>query len=159
MEEKEAKKEPAFSDLYIISDYADPMKRSGLVFSGGQHIWLGEPLPDNVDDGILTADEIAGMNLFSTDLLVLSACQTALGDISRDGVFGLQRGFKLAGVNTIVMSLWQVSDVATSLMMTEFYKNIIRGKSKKESFDAAINAVKAKYKSPAYWAAFIMLDA
>lgn len=158
MEEKEAKKEPVFSELYTISDHADPMKRAGLIFSGGQHAWLGEPLPDNVDDGILTADEIAGMNLFGTDLLVLSACQTALGDISRDGVFGLQRGFKLAGVNTIVMSLWQVSDGATSLMMTEFYKNLLAGKSKREAFRLAQDTVRDRYEDPFYWAAFIMLD-
>lgn len=158
MEEKEAKKELVFSDLYTVSDHADPMKRAGLVFSGGQHAWLGEPLPDNVDDGILTADEISGMNLFSTDLLVLSACQTALGDISRDGVFGLQRGFKLAGVNTIVMSLWEVSDSVTNMMMTEFYKNLLAGRSKRESFRLAQSAVRGRYEDPFYWAAFIMLD-
>ena len=140
------------------SDHVDPMKRAGLIFAGGQHAWLGEPLPDNVDDGILMAEEIAGMNLFGTDLLVLSACQTALGDIARDGVFGLQRGFKLAGVNTIVMSLWQVSDGATSLMMTEFYKNLLAGKSKRESFRMAQSAVRDRYEDPFYWAAFIMLD-
>lgn len=135
-----------------------PLRRAGLVFSGGQHVWLGEEIPDGIDDGILTAEEISGMDLSSTNLLVLSACQTGLGDVSGEGVYGLQRGFKIAGVGTIVMSLWEVNDMATELMMNKFYTALTTGKSKRDSFNAAIEAVKAKYQDPEYWAAFIMLD-
>ena len=135
-----------------------PLRRCGLMMSGGQHAWLGENIPDGIDDGILTAEEIAGLNLSGTDLLVLSACQTGLGEIGGDGVYGLQRGFKIAGVNTIIMSLWEVSDAATEVLMTKFYLMLTKGKSKREAFDAAVEAVKKEYESPEYWAAFIMLD-
>lgn len=135
-----------------------PLKRSGLMFSGGQHAWLGREIPEGIDDGVLTAEEIAGMNLTGTDLLVLSACQTGLGEITNEGVEGLQRGFKIAGVNTIIMSLWEVSDAATEVLMTKFYSLLIKGKTKREAFDAAVEAVKKEYPSPEYWAAFIMLD-
>ena len=135
-----------------------PLRRCGLMMSGGQHAWLGEDVPEGIDDGILTAEEIAGLNLSGTDLLVLSACQTGLGEIGDDGVYGLQRGFKIAGVNTIIMSLWEVSDAATEVLMTKFYSLLAKGKGKREAFDAAVEAVKKEYESPEYWAAFIMLD-
>lgn len=135
-----------------------PLRRCGLMMSGGQHAWLGEDIPEGIDDGILTAEEIAGLNLSGTDLLVLSACQTGLGEIGGDGVYGLQRGFKIAGVNTIIMSLWEVSDAATEVLMTKFYSLLAKGKGKREAFDSAVEAVKKEYDSPEYWAAFIMLD-
>lgn len=135
-----------------------PLRRCGLMMSGGQHAWLGEDVPAGIDDGVLTAEEIAGLNLSGTDLLVLSACQTGLGEIGGDGVYGLQRGFKIAGVNTIIMSLWEVSDAATEVLMTKFYSLLAKGKGKREAFDAAVEAVKKEYESPEYWAAFIMLD-
>lgn len=135
-----------------------PLKRCGLILSGGQHAWLGEELPLGIEDGILTGEEIAGLDLSGTELVVLSACQTGLGDISRDGVYGLQRAFKVAGVGTIIMSLWEVNDSATELMMTKFYSSLSSGKTKRESFDIAIAAVKKEFDSPEYWAAFIMLD-
>lgn len=145
------KKDEGDSHIYSL-------RRCGLMMSGGQHAWLGESIPDGIDDGILTAEEIAGLNLSGTDLLVLSACQTGLGEIGGDGVYGLQRGFKIAGVKTIIMSLWEVSDAATEVLMTKFYTLLAKGKSKIEAFDAAVEAVKKEYPSPEYWAAFIMLD-
>lgn len=159
LEDKNARKEGLFelaykNDVQTIS----PLKRSGLIFSGGQHAWLGKEIPTGIEDGVLTAEEIAGMNLTGTDLLVLSACQTGLGEINNEGVAGLQRGFKIAGVNTIIMSLWEVSDAATEVLMTEFYTHLTKGKSKRYAFDKAVEAVKKEYSSPEYWAAFIMLD-
>ena len=98
------------------------------------------------------------MDFNSCDIVVLSACETGLGEITDEGVFGLQRAFKNAGVNTIIMSLWEVDDQATSLMMQTFYSNLMRGKSKRDSFSAAKNEVRKKYSDPRYWAAFVMLD-
>jgi CHAT domain-containing protein/Tfp pilus assembly protein PilF len=137
------------------------MKRSGLIFAGGQKAWLGGAVPDNVEDGILLAEEIPTIDLRGTDLLVLSACDTGLGEVNSEGVSGLQRGFKQAGVKTIVMSLWQVNDNATSLFMSQFYKNLTDGQTKQEAFMNAQKSLRDShdFSDPKYWAAFIMLDA
>ncbi len=140
-----------------------PMTRSGLLFSGCNHAIHHEPIPDGVEDGILTAQEISTLDLRGLDLVVLSACQTALGDIaSGEGVFGLQRGFKKAGAKTIIMSLWKVDDEATRILMVELYRNLMSGKSKQQSLKDAQKYLReydnGKYDKPEYWASFIMLD-
>jgi CHAT domain-containing protein len=133
-----------------------------LILAGAQKAWLGEPIPDNVEDGVLLAEEIATMDLTGTDLVVLSACETGLGEITSEGVFGLQRAFKKAGVQTLIMSLWKVDDNATSLFMRTFYKQWLGGKSKHAAFldaQAAVRECKeSDYSNPYYWASFIMLD-
>ena len=134
------------------------LTRSGLILSNGGRAWKGEHIPDWIDDGILQADEIAGLDLSGTSLLVLSACQTALGDISSDGVYGLQRAFKNSGVETIIMSLWEVDDKATFEFMTAFYRALTKGRSKHDAFCEAQRQIKKNYEDPYYWAAFIMLD-
>ena len=140
-----------------------PMTRSGLLFSGCNHAIHHEPIPDGVEDGILTAQEISTLDLRGLDLVVLSACQTALGDIaSGEGVFGLQRGFKKAGAKTILMSIDKVDDEATRILMVEFYNNLMSGKSKYQSLKDAQKYLREydnrKYDNPKYWASFIMLD-
>ena len=140
------------------SNEVSPLQRSGLLLAGANKAWKGEDIPEGVEDGILTAAEIASLDLNSCDIVVLSACETGLGEITDEGVLGLQRAFKNAGVNTIIMSLWEVDDRATTLMMESFYKNLMKGKSKRDSFAEAQNEVKKKYADPRYWAAFIMLD-
>lgn len=137
------------------------MRGSGLLFSGANVSLGGQKLPNGFEDGILTAEETSLINLESVDLTVLSACETGLGALSGDGVFGLQRGFKLAGVNSILMSLWEVDDKATSLLMKEFYKNYLQGKTKIQSLKSAQEylRVMTKYSDPVYWAAWIFLDA
>ena len=142
----------------------DPsMQLSGLLFSGfNQTLLHSNEKIEGVDDGILTAAEISRMDLSDTNLVVLSACQTGLGRISGDGVFGLQRGFKKAGVNTIVMSLWEVDDIATQLLMRYFYDNISKGMSPTNALALAQNMLKSypdcDYSSPFYWAGFIIVD-
>lgn len=137
------------------------MKRSGLLFSGANITWLGNELPKYVEDGILLAEEISSLNLQGCNLLILSACETGLGEVSSEGVFGLQRGFKQAGVKTIVMSLWKVDDIATQIFMSNFYKYLAKGKSKHQAFLKAQDYLRKSkdYNDPKYWAAFIMLDA
>jgi tetratricopeptide (TPR) repeat protein len=111
------------------------------------------------DNGILTARDISMMDLRHCDLVVLSACETGMGKVADDGVFGLQRGFKNAGVRTLLMSLHDVDDAATSMMMSQFYKNLTSGKSKRQSFIEAQNFLKSHgYGDSKYWSAFIMLD-
>ncbi len=109
----------------------------------------------------MTAHELSTLDFRNTDLVVLSACETGLGEISGEGVFGLQRGFKKAGVKSLLMSLWKVDDEATSYLMSEFYIQLLSGKTKYEALELAKNAVRShdKWKDPHYWAAFILLDA
>ena len=135
--------------------------RCGLCFAGANQAFTGDSLPaDGQDDGILNALEIAQMDLRGLDLVVLSACQTALGDIIvGQGVFGLQRGFKKAGANSILMSLWEVDDEVTSKFMIEFYRQWTSGKTKMEALKMAQSVIKQEYQDPRHWAAFILLDA
>lgn len=147
----------------------DPLSRCGLLFAGAQTAWSGRSteLPEGVQDGILTAKEISLLDFRDADLIVLSACETGKGETTGDGVFGLQRAFKQAGAQTIIMSLWPVNDASAQLLMTEFYKNWIeRHQSKREAFRNAqiyVRAYRDKhnqliYNKPYYWAGFIMLD-
>jgi CHAT domain-containing protein len=135
------------------------MSRTGLLMAGCQLAWSGQKVPEGSEDGILTAKEIAGLDLRTVDCAVLSACETGNGDITGDGVAGLQRGFKQAGVKTLMMSLWPVSDSATQLLMTEFYRRWKNGSSKREALRQAQHVVRERFEEPVYWAAFILLDA
>ena len=137
------------------------LSKSGLLLAGANSALDPEKrkqIPEGIEDGILTAKEISRLDFKGLDLVVLSACQTGLGEVTGEGVFGLQRGFKKAGAQTIVMSLWKVSDVATQLLMTEFFKNLTAGQTKRSAFVAAQDAVRQKYPDPKFWAAFIMVD-
>lgn len=141
--EKEAKYRNNL-DFLMMNDNMQPhyvedkaLTRSGLLLAGANNALMGKKLPEGVDDGILTAKEISQLDLRGLDLVVLSACQTGLGEIKGDGVFGLQRGFKKAGANSLLMSLWKVDDEATRLLMTQFYKNLTSGMSKYESLKLA----------------------
>lgn len=136
------------------------MTRSGLIFSGANVGLMGKELPADVEDGVLTALELSNMNLGNVDMVVMSACESGLGEISGEGVFGLQRGFKLAGANTLLMSLWKVDDIATKQLMTEFYRNYLSGRSKQQSLQLAQENLRqsAEYSDPKYWAAFVLLD-
>lgn len=139
-----------------------PMTRSGLLLSGCSRALNHENIPDGIEDGILTADEISKLDLRGLDLVVLSACQTGLGDItSGEGVFGLQRGFKNAGAKTIIMSLWKVSDIATQHLMTSFYNHYLSGMPKEQSFRMAQKELREMIdpgQNKPDWAAFVMLD-
>ncbi|MBQ8455296.1 MAG: CHAT domain-containing protein [Bacteroidaceae bacterium] len=137
----------------------DPLCYSGLLFAGcNNKLQHPADFPADIEDGILTAQEIAQLNLQSLRLTVLSACQTGTGMLHEDGVFGVQRGFKKAGAHTLVMSLWNVNDAATQLMMTSFYEALLSGQSRHEAFLKAQQTVRSAYPEPHYWAPFIMLD-
>lgn len=142
--------------LFKQSD--DPLFRSGLVFAGANNAWTGRPL-EGVEDGILTAYEVSNLYLPNTKLAVLSACQTGLGDIQgNEGVFGLQRAFQMAGVQNLVMSLWQVPSAETSEFMQVFYQNIFANESISDSFYKAQKTMKEKYRNTAFnWAAWVLV--
>ena len=138
----------------------DALARCGLYLAGADNKFRGADIPEGVDDGILTAAEVALLDLRGLDMVVLSACDTAKGDMDGDSVFGLQRGFKKAGANSIIMSLWSVDDAATRLLMTEFYRGWTGGLSKYEALERAKARVRSdeRYGDSRYWAAFILLD-
>jgi CHAT domain-containing protein len=141
---------------------ANPMIRSGLVLAGGNHAWkTGKPLQSGQEDGILTAYEISQMNLANTELVVLSACETGLGDlVGNEGVYGLQRAFKIAGAKYLIMSLWQVPDFQTQVFMTAFYKHWLEGKmAVPEAFRATQAELRGKYSGEAFkWAGFVLVE-
>lgn len=135
------------------------MQRSGLLLAGCADAYMGKPISKS-EDGVLTASEISDMDLSNTELVVLSACETGLGDITEDGVEGLQRAFKKAGAQSIIMSLWKVNDMATSILMKEFYLQLSKGMDKKKAFRLAKNKLRnnEQFDNPYYWASFILLD-
>jgi len=139
----------------------EALTRSGLILAGANRLIRDRIKVPGTEDGILTAREISNLDLRNIDLVVLSACQTGLGEVSGEGVFGLQRGFKKAGAHSIVMSLWSVDDEATRILMEEFYKNLAQGESKQLSLTKAqhfLRTTYSVYSSPYFWAAFIILD-
>ncbi|MBT3934096.1 MAG: CHAT domain-containing protein, partial [Bacteroidetes bacterium] len=143
--------------VYRQSD--NPLNRSGLLFSGANNAWSGKDVPQELEDGILTAYEVSNMYLPNSRLVVLSACETGLGDIKgSEGVFGLQRAFKMAGVEYIIMSLWKVPDNETAEFMEIFYTCLFSGTTIPEAFNFTQKQMKTKYKNDPYkWAAFVLV--
>lgn len=137
-----------------------PMIRSGLIMAGAKQAWLTGKHPEGQEDGILTAYEISQMNLSNTELVVLSACETGLGQVSgNEGVYGLQRAFKIAGVKYLIMSLWKVDDRSTKAFMTEFYRQWLQGKQPiPQAFRSAQQAMRTKNPNPYDWAGFVLIE-
>lgn len=134
----------------------NPFLRSGLALAGA-NAWLQRrALPPEAEDGLLTAEDVTGLDLLDTELVVLSACETGLGDVHiGEGVFGLRRAFALAGAKTVVMSLWKVPDEQTAELMEDFYRLLQAGTPRAEALRNAQLTMKAQYPDPFYWGAFI----
>jgi CHAT domain-containing protein len=136
----------------------DPMMRSGLILAGANKNLKKSSEGDTIEDGILTASEISNLDLSACQLVILSACETGLGQINgSEGVFGLQRAFKMAGVKNIIMSLWKVPDAPTAELFDIFYTECFAGKTIHEAFQTSQAKMKVKY-SPYYWAGFVLLE-
>lgn len=136
----------------------NPLMRSGLVVAGANRIWKTNEIIDADLDGVLTAMEIATLDLNKTQLVVLSACETGLGDIrGSEGVFGLQRSLKMAGARFIIMSLWQVPDQETAEFMILFYQFLLQKNDVRIAFESAQKIMRSKY-DPFFWAAFILVE-
>lgn len=134
----------------------EAMENSILALSG-----INVPDQPEDNDGMVSAADVANMNLRQCDLAVLSACETGIGGLGVDGIFGLQRGFKNAGVHTLLMSLKSVYDESTALLMVEFYKGLANGLSKRKALVEAQKMLRSqeKYNKGEFWAPFILLDA
>jgi CHAT domain-containing protein len=131
---------------------ANPMTRSALVLAGAN-----TSIKEGRDDGIVSAEKVLGLRLRGTELVVLSACETGLGDVKNgEGVFGLKRAFILAGAKTVVMSLWSVPSEETTQLMTDFYEFMSQGKDKAQSLREAKLRMLRDHPNPFYWAAFLL---
>ena len=148
---------------YKLSHNLNPLKRSGLILAGGNWAWGGSEILKqekiDLDYGILTAAKISELNLRGTKLVVLSACNTGLGTIrGKEGVYGLIRAFKLAGVEQIIVSLWEVPDYYTSELMTYFYDDLSITQNAIVSFEKAQKIMQKKHpRRPDWWAAFVLI--
>ena len=144
-------------DFYQVDEDL-AMIRTGLMFAGANNAFINKVGDTGLDDGILTAKEICNLNLQNVNLVVLSACKSGLGEVSRDGVYGLQRAFKKAGVKSIVMSLWAIDDSVTQDFMVYFYKGLASGLSKAKALLQEKMLLREKYPHSNDWAAFVLLD-
>lgn len=141
----------------------NPMLRSGFALAGANRS-LKAP-DEQMDDGVVTAEEILGLRLWGTDMVVLSACDTGLGEVKTgEGVFGLRRAFSQAGAKSLIMSLWAVPDKETRELMVEFYKNVISGKMNRSQAlrQAALKEIKIIKKRyghayPLFWGGFVFV--
>jgi tetratricopeptide (TPR) repeat protein len=139
----------------------DPMLRAGLVMAGAApFVHRRDSLPEGGEDGLLTAYEVAGLDLQGTDLAALSACETGLGDVQPgEGVYGLRRAFAIAGARSVLMSLWQVDDRATQLLMAAFYRRYLAGTDKHLALQLAQKELRQNpsFAHPKYWAGFVLV--
>lgn len=142
---------PDNTDLPIsLKGYDDAMSLSGIVMSGGDL---------KSKKGLLTAEEISRCDLANTGIACLAVCHSGQGEVTSEGIYGLQRAFKKAGVGSVIMNLWKASDVATKCFMINFYDDLFNGsKDRHKAFQLAKNKVREQYSSPYYWAGFVMID-
>lgn len=158
-QKEEISKKNQTSQKGVFRKSMNPLIRSGLILAGANLLWRDGKRIEGTDDGILTAHEVSSMDLFNTGLVILSACETGLGDIkNNEGVIGLQRAFKIAGVKNIIMSLWKVPDKETAELMETFYKYLFKDRSTvRDAFTKAQKDLRIKYNDPYYWSAFILI--
>jgi CHAT domain-containing protein/uncharacterized protein HemY len=151
---------PALGEPPLAAPSSDPLLRSGLLFAGA-----GAPTPDASspaslppDGALATALELAGLNLWGTQLVVLSACDTGRGDVQLgQGVYGLRRAFLVAGAETVVMSLWKVNDETTRQLMEAYYTNLLAGQGRASALREAMRELRRTQPHPHYWAPFIAM--
>jgi CHAT domain-containing protein len=136
----------------------NPLLRTGLLLKGAGDLLDKTEYNYNMDNGILTAYEAMSLNLDKTDLVVLSACETGLGDVEQgEGVYGLQRAFLVAGAKVLVMSMFKVDDEATQKLMLKFYQKWLNSGNLRQSFTDAKKELRNEYPEPIYWGAFMMI--
>lgn len=154
-EEADDSKEMTGSEAMLTEN---PLMKTGLLLKGAGDILNKTKYNYNIDNGILTAYEAMSLNLDKTDLVVLSACETGLGEISNgEGVYGLQRAFLVAGAKILIMSMFKVDDDATQKLILTFYKKWLTTNNMRQSFIDAKKELRVEYPEPIYWGAFMMI--
>jgi CHAT domain-containing protein len=154
--------EDAQNSSVMLNDdklYRNPLLRSGLLLKNGGTLLQNSKVAEfNTQDGVLTAYEAMNLNFDNTDLVVLSACETGLGEVQiGEGVYGLQRSFLVAGAQSIIMSLFKVNDEVTQEMMMSFYAKLIKHSDRRKAFIEAKKEIKQKYQDPIFWGSFVMI--
>jgi CHAT domain-containing protein len=149
-----------YSSKDRLSASNNPLIRSGLMMAGSNASWKGTVTLPGEEDGILTAQEVSNLNLLKTQLVVLSACETGLGDIKgREGVFGLQRAFRLAGAKYLLLSLWSIPDEETSEYMQLFYAEVLKQNDISKAYKSTQSSMRQKYpNSPMNWAGMVLVE-
>ncbi len=136
----------------------NPLMRTGLLLKGAGDLMDKTEYNYNMESGILTAYEAMSLNLDRTDLVVLSACETGLGDLEAgEGVYGLQRAFLVAGAKVLIMSMFKVDDDATQKLMLRFYQKWLNSNNLRQSFIDSKKELRTEYPEPIYWGAFMMI--
>lgn len=137
-----------------------PLDRCGLLFAGSLNTWRNPQQVLDREDGILLGEEIARLDFTNVDLVVISACKSALGDINSEGISGLRQAFKRAGVKSILITLTDVDDKATSFFMRSFYEKLFESGNRYKSYNYAVDKMKSSkdYSDPSYWANYVLLD-
>lgn len=147
------------ADPEFPPEIENPLLRSGLALAGANKFLTGKPLPEEAEDGLLNAEDVGCLDLFDTELVVLSACQTGRGNIQTgEGVFGLRRSFAMAGAKSVVMSLWKVPDRETRCLMVDFYQRLIAGEARSDALRQAQLGLKQQFR-PFFWGAFVCVGA
>lgn len=149
---------PYLSRLMAIDSSEAAMIGTGFILSGANSAWNRKAQIKPDEDGVLLSEDISRMNLIGCELFVLSGCQSGEGKMSQDGVAGLQRALKRAGVKTMLVSLWNVNDEVTKDFMIAFYDNLFKYQDKYMAYKTAQLQIKKKYNDPYYWASFILID-
>ncbi|MEJ0032950.1 MAG: CHAT domain-containing protein [Bacteroidota bacterium] len=136
----------------------NPLLKTGLLLRGAGDVFAETKFNYNIKSGVLTASEAMNLNLDKTDLVVLSACETGLGDVHNgEGVYGLQRAFLVAGAKVLIMSMFKVDDEATQKLVDNFYRKWTTTKNMRKSFIDAKKEIRTEYPEPIYWGAFMMI--
>lgn len=151
-----------FLNDYNIIDREDPMENHALALAGASYVLEGGIVPDSIDDGILTAKEISELDLSNVDLAVISACKSALGEIKKDGVYGLTRGLKLAGVKSLIMATDDIVDYVSGQLWIQLFRNLATGMTKREALLQGLKYIRTMdegaFSHPKYWTPFILID-
>lgn len=139
-----------------------PLDNHALALYGAAFTMDSGIVPQGNEDGLITEDEISKLALSHIDFAVISACKSGLGDIKWDGVHGLMRGFKQAGVNSLVMTLDDIVDYVSGQLWIQFFRNLTNGQSKREALLGGIKYIRTMddgaFSHPKFWAPFILID-